>query len=168
MEVIMDSGAPVDANPAVLSIGVDIIEVERLKRGAERYGQRFYDRFFTTREQEQCAGRAASLAGRFAVKEAVSKALGTGIGDVAWKEIEVLNDENGRPALTLHGAAARLAAERGLQLWSISLSHTATHAVGMATALGVLSGISYVNISEVVREEGVVPAGGEDNKRYEE
>jgi holo-[acyl-carrier protein] synthase len=163
----MDSGMRVDANLTVLSVGVDIIEVERLKRGAERYGQRFHDRFFTAQEQEQCAGRAASLAGRFAVKEAVSKALGTGIGDIAWKEIEVLNDENGRPVLTLHGAAARLAAERGLLHWSISLSHTATHAVGIATALGALHVGSYVNVL-ATSEEGTASTGGEDNNRCEE
>ena len=115
-------------------VGIDLIEVERLAEGVARHGTRFCDRFFTAREQEQCGGRATSLAGRFAVKEAVAKALGTGIGDVGWKEIEILNDERGRPLLTLHGAAARLAAERGLGAWAISLSHTATHAVGVAVA----------------------------------
>ena len=117
------------------AVGIDIIEVERIARGMARYGPRFCDRFFTAREQEQCGGRAASLAGRFAVKEAVGKALGTGIGDIGWKEVEIVNDERGRPLLTLHGAAGRLAAERGLRQWAISLSHTATHAVGLAVAL---------------------------------
>lgn len=120
----------------MLAVGVDIIEVERLSRGLARHGDRFLDRFFTLREREQCGGRAASLAGRFAVKEAVGKALGTGIGDISWKEVEIINDERGRPILTLHGEAARLAAELGLAEWSISLSHTNTHAVGMAVALG--------------------------------
>lgn len=119
----------------MLTVGVDILEVERMRSGVERFGGRFCDRFFTALEQEQCNGRAASLAGRFAVKEAVGKALGTGIGDVGWKEIEIVSDENGRPTLALHGAAARLAAERGLRDWAISLSHTGTHAVGMAVAL---------------------------------
>jgi len=119
----------------MLATGVDLIEVERLRRGISRHGQRFCDRFFTAREQEQCAGRATSLAGRFAVKEAVGKALGTGIGDVGWKEIEILSDERGRPYLTLHATAERLAAERGLRHWAISLSHTATHAIGFAVAL---------------------------------
>lgn len=119
----------------MLSVGVDILEVDRMSQGIERYGARFCDRFFTDREQAQCAGRAASLAGRFAVKEAVSKALGTGIGDVAWKEIEIVNDERGQPLLNLHGSAALLAAERGLTEWAISLSHTQTHAVGMAVAM---------------------------------
>lgn len=116
-------------------VGVDLIEVERMAEGVARHGMRFCDRFFTAREQEQCGGRATSLAGRFAVKEAVAKALGTGIGDVGWKEIEIVNDERGRPVLALHGAAARLAAERGLGEWAISLSHTATHAVGVAMAV---------------------------------
>lgn len=119
----------------MLAVGVDILEVERMSRGITRHGARFLQRFFTESEQAQCAGRPTSLAGRFAVKEAVSKALGTGIGDIAWKEIEVLNDDRGRPLLSLHGAAARLAAERGLSEWAISLSHTTTHAVGMAVAL---------------------------------
>ena len=119
----------------MLAVGVDIFEVERMAEGMERHGARFCDRFFTEQEQAQCEGRAASLAGRFAVKEAVGKALGTGIGDVAWKEIEIVNDERGRPLLSLHGAAARLAAELGLTEWAVSLSHTRTHVVGMAVAL---------------------------------
>lgn len=120
----------------MLTTGIDMIEVNRVRRGLERYGARFADRFFTAAEQAQCGGRAASLAGRFAIKEAVGKALGTGIGDVAWKDIEVLNDERGRPRLTLHNAAERLAAEQGLQHWAISLSHTRTYAVGVAVATG--------------------------------
>lgn len=120
----------------MLAVGVDLIEVERMARGIERHGRRFCDRFFTTREQEQCNGKTTSLAGRFAIKEAVGKALGTGIGDVSWKEIEVVSDERGRPSLVLHGEAKRLAADLGLHVWSISLSHTGTHAVGMAIALG--------------------------------
>ena len=120
----------------MLATGIDLIEIDRVRRGLERYGTRFADRFFTRREQSQCAGRAASLAGRFAIKEAVGKALGTGIGDVGWKDIEVLNDDRGRPHLTLHNAAERLAAERGLSQWAVSLSHTATHAVGLAVAAG--------------------------------
>lgn len=123
----------------MLAVGVDILEVERMARGIERYGDRFCDRFFTAREQEQCGGRAASLAGRFAVKEAVSKALGTGIGDVAWKDIEIISDHRGRPELVLHGSAARLATQNGLAEWAVSVSHTKTHAVGMAVAIATSS-----------------------------
>lgn len=119
----------------MLAVGVDILEVERMTRGIERYGDRFCDRFFTKREQEQCGGRATSLAGRFAVKEAVGKALGTGIGDVGWKEIEVISDQRGRPELILHGQAAEIANRHGLTEWAVSVSHTKSHAVGMVVAL---------------------------------
>ena len=83
-----------------------------------------------------CAGRVTSLAGRFAVKEAVSKAFGTGIGDVRWTDIEVVCDERGRPQLVLHDRAMALADQLGLTEWSISLSHTDTHAIGFAVAMG--------------------------------
>lgn len=120
----------------MLATGVDMIEIERVERGIGRFGQRFLDRFFTPAEQAQCAGRASSLAGRYAVKEAVGKALGTGIGDVGWRDIEVLGDARGRPFLTLHNEARRLAAQRGLSEWAISISHTADLAIGFVVAQG--------------------------------
>ncbi len=101
-----------------------------------RSGPRFLARIFTPQEQAYCQDRMASLAVRFAVKEAVAKALGTGIGEMTWVEIEVVSDELGRPELVLHGAAKRLADELGLLEWSISLSHTETHAIGFAVAIG--------------------------------
>jgi holo-[acyl-carrier protein] synthase len=119
----------------MLTVGVDLIEVKRIERGVARHGQRFYDRFFTLQEQAQCNGRAASLAGRFAVKEAVAKALGTGIGDMRWLDIEVICNQRGRPELRLHNEAQKLAQALGLTEWAISISHTDSHAVGMAVAL---------------------------------
>lgn len=120
----------------MLTSGVDIIEVERIARAMERHGARFGARFFTARELRYCEGRPERLAGRFAVKEAVAKALGTGIGDVRWTEIEVHCDGRGKPELILHGRARELAQERGIGQWSISLSHTRTHAVGFAIGSG--------------------------------
>lgn len=120
----------------MLVSGVDLVEVDRIERGIARRGQRFLDRLFTPQEQEFCEGRVASLAGRFAVKEAVGKALGTGIGDVSWVEIEVVCDGRGRPNLVLHGRARQLADQLGLKTWSISLSHTESHAIGLAVAVG--------------------------------
>lgn len=120
----------------MLAVGIDIIEVVRIQRSLDRHGTRFLDRIFTVQEQAYCGGRADRLAARFAVKEAVGKALGTGIGDVSWKEIEIVNDERGRPELVLHSAAANLAEELELQRWSISMSHTDTQAIGMAVAQG--------------------------------
>ena len=119
-----------------LSSGVDMIEIARIERGIERHGQRFLDRFFTVQEQAYCNGRYPSLAGRFAVKEAVGKALGTGIGDVRWVDIEIVCDKRGRPELILHDQANALAQQLGLTQWSISLSHTDTHAIGFAVAIG--------------------------------
>ena len=121
---------------AVLTSGVDIIEVARIARAMERHGERFGARFFTEQEIAYCNGRPERLAGRFAVKEAVAKALGTGVGDVSWTEIEVLCDGRGKPELVLHGRARVLAAKRGLAQWSISLSHTAVYAVGFVVGTG--------------------------------
>lgn len=120
-----------------LAVGVDMIEVARIEQGLARFGRRFADRFFTAQEQAYCAGRAERLAGRFAVKEAVAKALGTGIGDMRWVDIEVVCDGRGRPELVLHNEAHALAEKQGLNHWSISLSHTDTHAIGFAVALRV-------------------------------
>ncbi len=120
----------------MLAVGVDIIEVARIERSIEKLGQRFLDRIFTNQEQAYCEGRPERLAGRFAVKEAVGKALGIGIGDVRWQEIEVINDPRGRPTLTLHGEAKELAVSLGLRSWSISMSHSEANAVGMAVAIG--------------------------------
>lgn len=120
----------------VLANGVDIVEVARIARAMARHGARFETRFFTEQELAYCNGRVERLAGRFAVKEAVAKALGTGIGDVGWTEIEVVCDGRGSPQLVLHGRARALAAQRGLETWSISLSHTEAFAVGFAVATG--------------------------------
>ncbi len=120
----------------MLRVGVDLMDVERIARAIERYGDRFYARFFTDNERRQCAGQPQSLAARFAAKEATAKALGTGIGDVGWVEIEIVCDERGRPCLYLHGNAARLAADLGLTTWEVSLSHTRDQAVAFVVAMG--------------------------------
>jgi holo-[acyl-carrier protein] synthase len=119
----------------MLRVGVDLMDVERIARGLERYGERFYARFFTENERRQCEGNPQRLAARFAAKEATAKALGTGIGDVRWTEIEVDCDQRGRPILQLHGNAARIAADLGLTEWEVSLSHTQTQAVAFVVAM---------------------------------
>lgn len=116
----------------MLAVGVDMVEVARIDKGIARHGDRFISRFFTPQEQSYCAGRATSLAGRIAIKEAVSKALGTGIGDISWTDVEVVNNERGRPELVLHNNASSLADSLGIRRWAISLSHTETHAIGFA------------------------------------
>ncbi len=118
----------------MLRVGVDLMDVERIAHGMERYGDRFYGRFFTENERRQCEGHPQRLAARFAAKEATAKALGTGIGDVSWVEIEVDCDDRGRPFLRLYGNAARIAAELGLTTWDLSLSHTREQAIAFVVA----------------------------------
>lgn len=122
-------------NNLFLRTGVDVIEVERIDRAILRYDQRFFDRFYTDRELIDAGGRTPALAARFAAKEAVAKALGTGIGEVRWKDIEVVQGPRREPKLELHGQAGIIADELGLDCWSISLSHTHEHAVAVAVAM---------------------------------
>lgn len=119
-----------------LKTGIDFIEIDRLRATVERYGDRFLLRVFTEGELLDCGSNISSLAARFAAKEAVSKALGTGIGAVGWREIEIRRGPSHEPVLNLYGSAASLAEGLGLETWSVSLSNTFTHAVAMAVALG--------------------------------
>src|SRR5690606_30246912 len=113
-------------------------EHTRVAQGIERLGERFLNRFFTAGEREDCDDQPHRLSARLAAKEAVSKALGTGIGDVSWKEIEIrVNNPRRRPVLHLHGAAAALAAEMGLLHWDVSLTHAREYAAAVAVALGL-------------------------------
>ena len=113
----------------MITIGTDIIETERVADSIKRFGDRFLKRVYTTQELDYCQGRVGSLAARWAAKEAVGKALGTGIGDVSWQEIEVINNDRLRPSILLHGAAADLAARQGISNIAISLSHTKDYAI---------------------------------------
>ena len=119
----------------MIRCGIDMIESQRIADGIERLGERFLQRFFTAGEREDCGDKPYRLAARFAAKEAVGKALGTGIGDMRWIDIEVRVDgPRRRPRLTLHGAAKTLAEEMGLVEWDISLSHTESLAIAVAIA----------------------------------
>ena len=119
-----------------LHTGVDLIEISRIADVVARHGKHYLERIYTPAELEQCGRRAESLAGRFAAKEAVAKALGCGIGDIGWKEIEVLGDEQNAPVLTLHGMAAQLAKELGVTTWSVSISHSQSHSVATVVMIG--------------------------------
>jgi len=113
-----------------------MIEIARIERALNRHGERFLRRFFTEQEIRFCESRPSRLAGRFAVKEAVSKALGTGIGAFNWTDVEIVSDGLGKPDVVLHNSAREMASEQGLDQWSISISHTETHAIGLAIAIG--------------------------------
>jgi holo-[acyl-carrier protein] synthase len=118
-----------------LSTGVDLVDIARVRDAVERHGERFVARIFTEIEQHECHGRFESLAARFAAKEATAKALGCGIGDVGWLDIEIRSDEKHAPHLYLHGEAERLAKDLGLSTWSVSLSHTHGQAIAFVVAI---------------------------------
>jgi holo-[acyl-carrier protein] synthase len=128
-----------DCGKGIMNVrsGIDIIEVERVRETIRRHGRRFLERIYTPSELAEVEEFPASLAARFAAKEAVAKALGSGIGLVRWREIEILSDEAHRPQLHLHGEASRLATEQTLTTWSLSLSHSQSHAVAMVVAMGI-------------------------------
>ena len=119
-----------------LRSGVDLIEIERVQEAIRRHGDRFLNRIFTPLELAEVLDNSASLAVRFAAKEAVAKALGTGIGVVCWQDIEIRRGPERQPELHLHGAAAQMAQDLGLVHWSISLSHTQNIAIAMAVGTG--------------------------------
>jgi holo-[acyl-carrier protein] synthase len=119
-----------------LRTGIDLIEISRIEEVVSRHGKHYLERIYTPAELELCGKRAESLAGRFAAKEAVAKALGCGIGEVDWKEIEILADALHAPILKLNGKAAQKANELGLTNWSVSLSHSQSHAVAFVVAIG--------------------------------
>jgi holo-[acyl-carrier protein] synthase len=115
-------------------IGVDIIEIARVGAAVARHGERFLSRVYTAAEREYCQGSVAALAARWAAKEAAAKALGTGVGDVCWREIEVVCGEQGAPSLRLHGQAKALAAALGITQVAVSLSHSREQAIAVVIA----------------------------------
>ena len=124
----------------VLGTGMDIVETKRIADSIERFGDRFLQRVF-------CEGEIAyaqsmkfphlHLAARFAAKEAISKAFGTGIGrELGWKDLEITREPNGRPRVRLHGRAENYASARGVREVQVSLSHTAEYGAASALILG--------------------------------
>ena len=120
----------------ILGTGIDIIEVARIRASHEKFGERFLKRILRPGEIAYCLGHkqpAPFLAARFAAKEAISKAFGTGIGNqLGWQDMEVGRKESGEPFVILHDGGLTLLRERGGRLVHLSLSHTAHHATAMA------------------------------------
>jgi holo-[acyl-carrier protein] synthase len=114
------------------AIGVDIVEIERVESAVKRGRERFLRRVYTETELKTCQDRVPSLASRFAAKEAVMKVLGTGGIGVAWREIEVLTGDDGRPSVKLYGQALNKARKLNLKEVSISLSDSREYAVAVA------------------------------------
>ena len=113
----------------MLVTGVDIIEVGRIRRVAETYGRRFLKRIYTDGEVAYCRGRAPQLATRYAAKEAVMKALGTGVRGVRWRDIEVVRRRGQAPTIKLYGTALARAERLGIDHLALSLSHSEEYAV---------------------------------------
>lgn len=123
---------------AIIGIGIDLVEISRIESAYKRYPQ-FVTRIFTDNEQEICLAPMVSfshLAGRFAAKEAVSKALRTGIGKVGWRDIEILKSKAGAPEVILHNEAKQKAEALGVK----SIHCTISHEKNMATAMIILEG----------------------------
>ncbi|MDY6911854.1 MAG: holo-ACP synthase [Chloroflexota bacterium] len=109
--------------------GIDIIEISRIRKAVDSWGERFLERVYTAREIEHCRGRAPELAARFAGKEAVMKALGTGKTGISSHDIEILVDQKGAPVVHLTGTAQTRAVEIGLEDFAITISHSREYAV---------------------------------------
>jgi len=123
----------------ILGHGVDLVETTRIAALLDRHGDRFLDRIYTPAERDYCdrdhRRRLEKLAARFAAKEAILKALGTGLTQgIAWTEVEVARDAMGRPGVRLTGRAAAEAKKRGIAEWSLSLSHSGGLAIASAIA----------------------------------
>jgi len=117
----------------VISVGVDMVEIERVESAVKRWRGRFLNRIYTEAELKICGNRISSLATRFAAKEAIMKVLGTGAKGVNWQEIEILADDAGKPIINLYGKAADKA--RGLNLSEFSVSLCDTRQYAIATAI---------------------------------
>lgn len=120
----------------IAGVGVDLVRTERIAAACVRFGERFLNRCFSPGEQAACAGVPARLAARYAAKEAIVKALGTGLRGFAWRDVEIGADALGRPTVALHGGAANLATARGIVRWDLSLSHDGDYAIAFAVASG--------------------------------
>jgi holo-[acyl-carrier protein] synthase len=125
----------------VLGIGTDITECLRIAQMIERHGELFVDRVYTPEETGYCRNRKQAtqhFTGRWAAKEAVLKALGTGWRrGITWHDVEVCNEPGGRPVIVLRGGAREVARQLGIVQVQISISHCRSHAVAFAVAVGI-------------------------------
>lgn len=124
----------------IIGHGIDAVEVERIARAIAEHGEKFIERVFTPGERAYAMERKRRdehLAARFAAKEAVFKALGTGwSGGIAWCDVEVVLEPSGRPTVKLHGRASDVAYSLAIRAWSLSLTHTKGLAIASAIATG--------------------------------
>jgi holo-[acyl-carrier protein] synthase len=136
-----------------VAVGLDVIEIERIAEIVARHGERFLRRIYTDRERERYATRIPELAARFAAKEATSKALGTGIRGLTWRDMEILSNRRGKPILVLHAGAAARAAALGLVYFDVSLTHSRTTAMAFVVGLRSRPGVDGMTASGGEAEE---------------
>ena len=118
-------------------IGTDLVEVKRIEKAVSRWGDRFLRRVFTQGEIDYCGRRVESLAARWAAKEAVSKALGTGwVRGISWRDVEIRNEPGGKPVVGVRGGAKEVVEQLGIAKILVSISHCHTHATAYAIAVG--------------------------------
>jgi holo-[acyl-carrier protein] synthase len=110
-------------------VGTDIVEIHRIEQAIRSWQDSFLRRIYTEAELDSCQNRASSLAARFAAKEAVMKALGTGANGIGWRDIEILPNSQGAPVVRLHARAERKAKEKGIAKFSVTMSHCKEYAV---------------------------------------
>lgn len=122
-----DAAGPVE-------VGIDIIEIARIRATVDRFGERFLNRVFGAAERERYGRRPSELAARFAAKEATMKALGTGVRGIRWRDIEVLPNRRGKPIIVLHGTALERARRLGFRHFAVSLTHSRTEAMAIVVA----------------------------------
>ena len=137
MEVDLTSPAEGSGTPGVIGLGTDVVDIDRFRAVLQRTPG-IVDRLYTADERALCERRrdpAPCLAARFAAKEAVLKAMGSGLGDAGFTEIEVVRAESGQPSVHLHGGAAALADELGIGRWMLTLSHSDLVATATVLAL---------------------------------
>jgi holo-[acyl-carrier protein] synthase len=136
-----EDGAPRPHPPeGSTELGIDIIQVARIRATLKRFGARFAERVLTPAERRYVRDRAETLAGRWAAKEAVSKVLGLGVRGIGWQEIEVERLPTGQPAIRLHGRAAARAEQLGMDRIAVSISHEAEYAVAIAFGVRTAAG----------------------------
>ena len=152
---------------SVVAQGIDLIECSRIASMRERHGDRFLSRILTSREQAyvgQFKDPVQRIAGRFAAKEAILKMLGTGwVGDIAWTDMEIVNNPAGVPHVSLSGRCAEIAGTLGIARVLLSITHTADYAA--ASAIGV--GRRRYEAYSAEAAASAAKAGGTEARRHE-
>src|SRR5438105_2515237 len=157
MTIPPDRGPPYNQRME-MAVGIDVIVISRVAKVLQKHPERFLQRIYTAEERAFCRGRVHELAARFAAKEAVMKALGTGARGLAWREIEILPNRRGKPLVYLHGLAKKRAEKIGLRGVDVSLTHSRELAIASVVGASELEPLdreaNRERLVEWLRERG--------------